>query len=1548
MEFLQLIHTVLHCAAGQVAVSVNAVLGKLANDHPLLIMAITLLAATLVIVVARWLRNRRALTSEVALWQSRYRSLVEGSPNCIAFFDAAGRCVNMNPSGLTATGKSEVEALGTPFVELWPERFWPIARDAATMTLNGGRSAFEAECHSASGSQRTWYVVLNPLLDEHGVARGFASVWTDITERRRAEEALEENARFLQLIMDAIPTPLFYKNTEGCYLGCNSAFASLFGLTKEQILGRTIYDLAPKRLADTYHRADKALLAAGGTHCYETTIARPDGISRSVLFNKATFAHPDGSCAGLVGALLDVTDQKKAEDALRDSENRLKTMWDALQTGVMLIDPATHTIVHANAAAAAMCGWSAREIVGRLCHDCLCPTDKGECPITDLGQRVNSSEGVLTRADGEQVPIVRTVTTVTLNGREHLLESFVDVSALKQVEHDLAVERERLSVTLRSIGDGVVAVDLSGRITVLNRVAETMTGWSEHDALGRPVSDVLNIISESAGDRQHPIEDVLSTGEPAELTDDAVLVARDGTRRSIEDSCVPKRDAEGRVVGAVLVFRDVTQQRRVAEELMWAARVDAALADLSKALLHSVSLDEMSDMVLRHAQSLTGSEFGFVGYVDPATGYMISPTMTRSVWEACQVRDKDIVFKEPKGLYGWVLHNRTPMLTNNPIDDPRSEGTPPGHVPITQFLSAPAILGDRLVGTVALANPGRDYTQRDLDFVERLASVYALAVERKHAEDALRDSEERFRELFHSVNDAIFLTPIDENGLPGRFIEVNDVACRRLGYSRDELLRMSPTDVDDPDSAAAIAPLMADLLKHGQATFEANHRTKCGQIIPVEVSSHVFTLEGQRMVLSVARDITERKLAENKLRESEQQKNAILDGLKDVVVEYVDPELRIIWTNAGISEALGVDQNDAVGEHCYELVQGRKSPCPRCSAVKAVRTGKFEQGQTVTPDGREWITRSNPIRDAHGRIEGIVHVAVNVTDMRRAERALRIHTTAMNAATDQIVITDHRGRVEFVNPAFTRETGYAPADVEGRTLRVLSSGKHDREFYADLWKTVLAGNTWHGEVTNRRKDGTTYVDDMTITPIKGAAGKVEHFIAIKRNVTEKTLYQEKLDHLAHHDPLTGLPNRLLFSDRLSMKLSESRQNGQSMAIMFIDLDRFKLINDTLGHNVGDGLLKDVASRLRKTLRDVDTIARMGGDEFTLILPNIRTTEHPMRVASRVLQAFSAPFQVEGHELFISPSIGVSIYPEDGQDVETLVKNADTAMYRAKEQGRNNCQLYTKALNAKALERITLETSLRNALRRHEMMVHYQPQVDIRTGDILGVEALARWKHPELGFVPPSQFVPLAEDTGLIMPISEWMLYEVCQQNKDWQDAGLPPMVASVNISARQLEHDHLLRAVRTVLDKTGLDPSYLGIELTESMLMRNTDHSAEVLGQLKEMGVHVSVDDFGTGHSSLSYLKRLPIDSVKIDQSFVRDITINPDDAAISGAVVAMAHSLKLSVVAEGVETLEQLEFLRSLKCDMIQGYFISRPVPADELTQLLVDARGDGSQLAA
>jgi len=693
-------------------------------------------------------------------------------------------------------------------------------------------------------------------------------------------------------------------------------------------------------------------------------------------------------------------------------------------------------------------------------------------------------------------------------------------------------------------------------------------------------------------------------------------------------------------------------------------------------------------------------------------------------------------------------------------------------------------------------------------------------------------------------------------------------------------------------------------------------------------------------------------------------------------------------------------------------------------------------------------------------------VTQRTRELNEANKHLNLQSAALEAAANAIVITDSKGAIVWVNHAFTTMTGYNKEEALGNNPRLLKSGEQPRGYYAKLWSTISSGKVWQGEIVNKRKDGTTYTEQMTITPVTRRFGDTTdtHFIAIKQDVTERKrseemlqnsenkyrvlfedsadanwlmdekgfldcnaaalqmfgysaraelmlhpadispvnqpdgtpsrvaadqkiasaflngkerfewmhqrkngiafpaevcltaltlswqrmllatvrditdrkVAEERIQFLAYSDALTGLPNRRLLQDRLTQALASARRQKGRVALLFLDLDRFKNINDSLGHSVGDLLLQEVARRLTKWGREQDTVARVGGDEFLIVLTGLKDVTDAAVAAERLMGAMIGEYSIQGHALNLTGSLGISIFPEHGADTETLIKNADTAMYSVKESGRNGFRFFTEDVNAQAVERLTLENSLQHALDKEELFLVYQPQADIATGKIIGLEALLRWQHPELGLVPPDKFIRIAENCGLIVPIGEWVLRTACSQARKWQEEGLPPVRVAINVSAVQFRRQGFPEQVRRVLHETGLGPQYLELELTESVLLANAEVTLSVIQALKAMGLTLAIDDFGTGYSSFSYLKQFRVSRLKIDRSFIRDVAANPDDSAITAAIISMAKSLHLEVIAEGVENEAQMSFLRAHQCDEIQGYYFCKPLTVDKVADKL------------
>lgn len=564
--------------------------------------------------------------------------------------------------------------------------------------------------------------------------------------------------------------------------------------------------------------------------------------------------------------------------------------------------------------------------------------------------------------------------------------------------------------------------------------------------------------------------------------------------------------------------------------------------------------------------------------------------------------------------------------------------------------------------------------------------------------------------------------------------------------------------------------------------------------------------------------------------------------------------------------------------------------------------------------------------------------------LQESEEQFRL---TFNQAAVGIAHTDPDGPFVRINRKLCDITGYTEAELLQRTFQETT---HPDDVAEDV---VLIGRLVHGEINEYsrekryiRKDGSPVWVHVTVSSMRDDSGKVR-CIALIEDISRRKQAEEELLRMANHDALTGLPNRLLLQDRLSQAIAYAHRTSRKVAVMFIDLDRFKNINDSLGHDAGDEVIIESARRISACLREADTVARQGGDEFVVVLSDMADEENAAVVAQKILDTLFRPMIVEGQEVFPTGSIGISLYPRDGEDPQTLLKNADVAMYRAKSEGRNGFQYYAGGMGERALDSLRLEGALRRALERGEFLLHYQPQIDIRTGEVVGVEALLRWQPQGRAMVSPADFIPLLEETGLIVPVGEWVLATACAQHKAWREAGLPPIRVGVNLSARQFQRQDLAKRVTRLLADMDCDPAFLALEITESDVMQNPQAAVEILRQLHAMGVHLAIDDFGTGYSSLSYLKRFPIDCLKIDRSFVRDITTDADDAMIVNSVIALAHSMKLSVIAEGVETAAQLDFLSDHGCDQMQGYFFSRPVPADQIAQLLRAAKPAAQQAA-
>jgi diguanylate cyclase (GGDEF)-like protein/PAS domain S-box-containing protein len=836
---------------------------------------------------------------------------------------------------------------------------------------------------------------------------------------------------------------------------------------------------------------------------------------------------------------------------------------------------------------------------------------------------------------------------------------------------------------------------------------------------------------------------------------------------------------------------------------------------------------------------------------------------------------------------------------------------------------------------------------------------------RKATEEALVRSEANLKALVQA-------TPVGIGTVRDRvYVEVNDRLCEMLGYPRESLLGQStrivfPSDAEHRRVGETLYPL---LLRDGVASLDIRLRRRDGEVIvALLTSAPLDRADLSRGVVSTLLDVTQAR-RDQALLEAELELSAAAAGgeLEALLRASLAAAERLTQSRIGFLHLFGPDGERlslqswsaaTLAAGCVAFESGGHAPLSRAGVwAEAVR-----QGVPVVHNDYEALNRGSKLPEGHVPLERelvvpvvrggapmavigvgnkpepytdsdrdaltrIVSLTMAKVEGLRAQQALRQHARVFESTSEGVVITDAQGRILAVNRSFISITGYSESEVLGQNPRMFSSGRHDREFYRQMWDALAASGQWRGEIWNRRKNGEVYPEWLTISAVIEPDGQTSHYVAVFSDISQIKRTQERLDFLAHHDALTGLPNRLLCQDRLDRAVRSARREGKQVALLFLDLDGFKDVNDTLGHAAGDRLLQVVSDRLVKRLRDSDTLARLGGDEFLIVLQGDTGAADAAAAADACLHLLAQPVRIRGHEIYLSGSIGISLFPGDGEDPETLLASADLAMYRAKSEGRNTYQFYVPEMTARAVERQQMENALRGALKRGELEVHYQAQVELAEGRLCGVEALARWVHPSLGTIQPGRFVSIAEGIGVVAEIDEWVLAEACRQLADWRASGFGVARVAVNCSRQSLERGTLVPAVRRVLEGSSLPPGDLELEITESAIMQNRPRVLAALGDLHALGVRLAVDDFGTGHSALGRLNRIPIDRIKIDASFIRDIGRDAKAEAVARALAGLGQDLGLEVLAEGVERVDQVQLLLSEGCRYAQGYLFGPPM---------------------
>lgn len=825
-------------------------------------------------------------------------------------------------------------------------------------------------------------------------------------------------------------------------------------------------------------------------------------------------------------------------------------------------------------------------------------------------------------------------------------------------------------------------------------------------------------------------------------------------------------------------------------------------------------------------------------------------------------------------------------------------------------------------------------------FYGEAGQVYGLVgisrdlTEKNRIEEQLKNSETTYRAVLSTALDGFWIV-----GLDGKILDVNEAYCKLSGFAEDEIVGFSVNGFDALEATEETLSRIEEIKKKGKLLFKTQHRHRDGHLIDVEINVSYWK-EGERFFVFI-RNITEQERARKMLVESESRFRSIFEKVPTVAVQGYDRYRNVLYWNQASEALYGYTEDEARGRKLEDLIIPDELKPQVVSEVD-----DWIAGVPVAEPSEMVLKRADgapvSVFSSHLMLTGLdghpefYCVDLDLTDLKHAEERVVTLSQALEQSPVSVILTDTHGVIEYVNSTFERVTGYTSKEVIGQSTRILKSGMTPKSRYQDLWQTITRGEIWEGELQNATKSGEVFWEHASISPVKNSQGQVSHYLAVKQDITQNKAQEEKILHQAHFDSLTSLPNRFLSLDRLNQMIKEARRGKYKVAVLFMDLDDFKKVNDTLGHQAGDELLKEAAARLESAVREVDVVGRLGGDEFIILANQLVDSAIAGQIAEKVLDAFREPFRLSGRELVSTISIGISVYPNDGEEPSEMLRQADSAMYHSKEQGRNTYNFFTEQMNRDVERRLYLEEQLRTALDNQELEVYFQPLIKMDERRIVGAEALLRWDHQPMGMISPDEFIPIAEQTGLIVPIGRFVLENAIAQASRWRCECQDAFRIAINVSPRQFRDSELLPFVQLLMDQYELPYSSLELEITEGVLMSGHSSVENILKGLNELGIAISMDDFGTGYSSLSYLRSYPFDTLKVDKSFVQDITLDPADLELVGAAIAMGQGLGIDVIAEGIETEEQYQLLTTLGCDYGQGYLFGKPVPADVFESLL------------